>query len=70
MRNFSPTSPAPSGAALREQRLAQGIGLKELARALGVSHTTIWRAENEQESAPRTRRLIALALDAYRERAA
>ena len=67
---LSPTPPAPSGATIREQRLALDIGLEELARSLGISRTTIWRAENETESAPRTRRLIALALDAYRERAA
>ena len=70
MKVFSLTPPAPSGTTLREQRLALDIGLEELARSLGVSRTTIWRAENETESSPRTRRLIALALDAYRERAA
>ena len=60
------TSPAGEfGRLMREARLRQGIGVRELARRLRVSDAYISRLERHQCSAPAPQRAveIALALD-------
>ena len=46
------------GAELREARLAAGLRQSDVARALGVSHTQVWRVEAARNSGARLRDLI------------
>jgi transcriptional regulator with XRE-family HTH domain len=48
---------------LKNLREEQALSLRELAKASGVSHTTIWEHERRKEGAhPRTVRKLAKAL--------
>lgn len=38
----------PQASELRKLRLRRGLTLRDLAARVGVSHTTLWRADNER----------------------
>lgn len=55
------TSSAPFGATLRLLRLEAGLGLRELARQVGVSGAYLSRVETGRDPAPTAERLAAIA---------
>ncbi|MBA2568375.1 MAG: helix-turn-helix domain-containing protein [Actinobacteria bacterium] len=62
MRVETGTLPLPSGDEVRELRVAQGLGVSELARRVGVSRSSIWRAEADRGASAHLRRLLGILL--------